>query len=670
MDVAATCPCGFPLRFENPEPILCPGCGRLAQPPASGGPGATTREAAEAVSRDPVPWEIPGRAWWRRHRETHDAAVWSPRQFFASLTGEGDTRAALRWVVLNYFILGSLFGVLFSGLCIWGAVSGKGARELLWGAGALLLMPPLFCGAGVLGTYLIAGLDHVFLRMVGAAGPFRATLRVRAYQSGVLLYGMIPYVGRVGVALYSFVASVYGYAAVHGISRRRAFAACFLPSAVVFAMAVFQAVWKATAPPADVPYLTAEPASAPDKTLSASARKLVRGIRKDGPTVLRDALAKRRAGDRAAMIALLDPFEARCREAAKEAATSPEPLCWLAACRRMRGEVDNREPAIQAMQRAEKYEPAAYEAALAILELRAARVRVWLEQFHRLESEAVLGRHAAPPTWSSFGSLVDRGAPPGFPVALRSMTAEQATFVKGLTAWRSGDVDAGRRKIAEAAKKLDGPETALAWLELSADRPAPALAALNDAIAIDAGCMRCLRWRSRIRLILGIEARRAGADPTAHFDAAVADAGRMLELNPGDASALLQRSAVHVWRGTLLQEAGRDASGAYAAAVADADAAVRTDDDPPARLARGFARLKLACARGDASVPLLAEAIADFTAAIDQAPKGGVARHWRGVARVRAAQREQGLEDMREAATLDEKLAPIIAAEIERLSKP
>ncbi len=664
MNIAATCTCGCPLYFDSAAPILCPGCGRLAEPPAAGGPGATTATADEAVSRDPVPWEVPGQGWWARHRATHDAAVWSPRQFFSSLTCGGDMRAALRWVVLNYFILGALWGVIFCGFCVWGAVTGKGARELLWGAGALLLLPPLLCGTGVLGTYLIAGIDHVFLRMAGASGPFRDTVRVRAYQSGVLLYALIPYVGRAGCAIYSFVASVYGYAAVHRISRRRALAACVLPSSVVLALAVFQAVWKATAPPADVPYLTAEPSTAKDKSLDAAARAAVVAIRKEGPAILKDALAKRRAGDRAAMIAMLDPFEARCREAAKSAATSPEPLCWLAACRRMRGEVDNREPAVEASERGKQYEPAAYELALAILEFRAVRARATLEQFHRFESEAVLGRHAAPPSWPSFASQEERNSPPGFPCAPRSMTDDQCAFVKGLDAWRKGDVEGGRRKIAEAAKKLDGPETALAWLELAADRPAMALKALDDAIAIDAGCTRCLRWRSRVHLLLGIDARRAGEDALPQFDAAAADAGRMLELKPSDDSALLQRSAVHVWRGTVLQAAGGDATEAYAAAVADADAAVRADDDALSRIARGFARLKLACARGDPSAPLLAEAMADFSLG-----KSSVSRYWLGVSRVRAGQRDAGLADMREAAKVDSKLTPVMRAEIERLSK-
>lgn len=204
------------------EPMACPGCGWAIQIPLEPPP-------------NPNPWEgregSAFRRWWR----TCDRALYHPHSFFPAMPPRGGHSAPIRFVVsfyLQFFLI----------LAVWIPVSNafKGTVPFTTGLAVLIgLGVPFVCGLATAVLYLVAFLVHLCVRALGGKGPFEGTLRVYAYTFPLLIFRFVPWVGRFLHPLWSLACHTFGLAAVHRISKKKAFLGALLGEALVFGILLY-----------------------------------------------------------------------------------------------------------------------------------------------------------------------------------------------------------------------------------------------------------------------------------------------------------------------------------------------------------------------------------------------------------------------------------------------
>ena len=213
----------------------------------------------------PVAWEerrTIGRisAWWKT---TADITA-RPGAFFERMDPTGDMSAALQygligsalqwmWQVLLMGLYVGLVVVMALVLVVAGAAAQSGSAGpglvMLGVAGAFLvftLLTPVFNGLFVL---ILATVQHVCLRLVGAGGEFglTATLKVACYSMAPGWTGVIPYFGQMAVPVWWAILMVVGTAKVHRCSVTRSlvtlvpFLLMFLAPIVAYAALVVAA---------------------------------------------------------------------------------------------------------------------------------------------------------------------------------------------------------------------------------------------------------------------------------------------------------------------------------------------------------------------------------------------------------------------------------------------
>ena len=219
------------------HPLRCDGCGAFADW-REGAPGESMPcpgcGAALDVPLDPPPHPIPWedrrlnvfRRWW----STWDAALFHPGTFFGRAPFDGGRAAPTRFIVFFYL-------QFVAGLAVYIPVSSalKGQAPFTWSLVVVLALgAPLFISAAMAFIYLLAGVEHLCLRFLGARGGFDATFRVVAYTFPTGLYRGIPWVGKILHLLWNLACHTIGFAAAHRISRTRAFAGALLGQLLLF----------------------------------------------------------------------------------------------------------------------------------------------------------------------------------------------------------------------------------------------------------------------------------------------------------------------------------------------------------------------------------------------------------------------------------------------------
>ena len=187
----------------------------------------------------PVAWEerrAIGRisAWWKT---TADITA-RPGAFFERMDPTGDMSSALQynligsalqwmWQVLLMGLYVGLFVVMALVMVVAGAAAQSGSAGpglvMLAVAGAFLLATLLTPAFNVIFVIILASVQHVCLRLVGAGGELglTATLKVACYSMSPGWTGVIPYFGQMAVPVWWAILMVIGTAKVHRCSVTR-----------------------------------------------------------------------------------------------------------------------------------------------------------------------------------------------------------------------------------------------------------------------------------------------------------------------------------------------------------------------------------------------------------------------------------------------------------------
>jgi hypothetical protein len=210
-------------NYPPPPPPPPPPIPPYGLPPAGGPPGGRTGP----------PWEQPGPAF-ERFARTAQAVLLDPTAFFRNMRREGGLGQPLVFGIAGtlaggimtavYQMLLSMLGAGFQGP---DAVRDQ-AFVSLFSTGCMVVVIPLVT---VLGMFIAAGIYHVMLLLLGAAGrPFETTMRVIAYGTGsTSLLNFIPVCGGFIGAIWSLIVAIIGLAQAHEITTGKAAAAVLIP---------------------------------------------------------------------------------------------------------------------------------------------------------------------------------------------------------------------------------------------------------------------------------------------------------------------------------------------------------------------------------------------------------------------------------------------------------
>lgn len=98
-----------------------------------------------------------------------------------------------------------------------------------------LVMAPFFLFVFL---FIMAGIYHISVLLLGGKGGFVSTLKVVCYSTGAMVLEVIPYVGVPLFWFYSLYLYTIGFRELHKISTSRSFVAAILPVALLFAFIV------------------------------------------------------------------------------------------------------------------------------------------------------------------------------------------------------------------------------------------------------------------------------------------------------------------------------------------------------------------------------------------------------------------------------------------------
>lgn len=199
-------------------------------------PGSTEPPGADPVAEPaeaPFPWPPPeGAGALGALAETWTDAVFTPTRFFRRLP-----RQAALAPPLAFFLV---IGVVAEGIRLfWRSVfalagvpgilaldeSGVGA----WEPVVQFLLSPFWLLAGI---FLVAGVVHLFLKVLGGARQgFRTTLAVACFAEAPQLFVVVPFLGGLLGGVWVIVLAVIGLREAHGTDGWRAALAVLLPAA-------------------------------------------------------------------------------------------------------------------------------------------------------------------------------------------------------------------------------------------------------------------------------------------------------------------------------------------------------------------------------------------------------------------------------------------------------
>lgn len=197
-----------------------------------------------------MPWESSEGGLFGRWWATMTAINFKGRPFFSAAAAEGkDAMPAVLFSTVTGALLGAVFGTFFLiALSIGGAAMANVVSDMKGGAAAaprvgltgvglgvaLLVGAIVVCTiGGFIGPWLLGGLHHLALLIVGAVGEGRGygdTVRVSAYaQAGSYLWLPIPVIGSLIAIIFNLMGHVSGYDEVHRCGEGKAFLAWLSP---------------------------------------------------------------------------------------------------------------------------------------------------------------------------------------------------------------------------------------------------------------------------------------------------------------------------------------------------------------------------------------------------------------------------------------------------------
>ncbi|MCL4558968.1 MAG: YIP1 family protein [Deltaproteobacteria bacterium] len=96
---------------------------------------------------------------------------------------------------------------------------------------SLFIMAPFFL---FITLFVMSGIYHMFVLLVGGKGGFGSTLKVLAYSMGAMVLEVIPFLGIPIFWFYALYLYTMGFKELHKISTTRAFVAAIMPVVILF----------------------------------------------------------------------------------------------------------------------------------------------------------------------------------------------------------------------------------------------------------------------------------------------------------------------------------------------------------------------------------------------------------------------------------------------------
>ncbi|HLC33233.1 MAG TPA: Yip1 family protein, partial [Candidatus Nanoarchaeia archaeon] len=168
--------------------------------------------------------------------------ITEPVAFFALAKDEEGLLKSIKFLaatMLLYSVLNLGLFVVFQK--VFTKMLGSGAADIPLG----LLAPIIIAGPLVFalaGSFVFAGVIHLFARLLGGEGNYEASYKALAYSSAVLLPGLFisfaPMIGPFIVAVWSFVLALLGLSSFHSVSKAKAVMILLVPGLILIGILV------------------------------------------------------------------------------------------------------------------------------------------------------------------------------------------------------------------------------------------------------------------------------------------------------------------------------------------------------------------------------------------------------------------------------------------------
>lgn len=221
----------FPELAEAPThpPILPEGVER------------TAFAAGAASGAEGMPWERREEIGWiQAYWQTVKLVLLDPVQAFTNMEQEGGLGSPLLFAVIGS-VIGGVARALYAQAAFMNPSFASQLDQFppqfrpliksLMGAGVGLGSIIIFPILAVIGLFIISGINHLCLMLVGGAKrPFETTFRVVCFSLGATsLLAIIPVCGNLISGVWDLIVKVIGLAKAHEIETGRSLAAVLLP---------------------------------------------------------------------------------------------------------------------------------------------------------------------------------------------------------------------------------------------------------------------------------------------------------------------------------------------------------------------------------------------------------------------------------------------------------
>lgn len=177
-----------------------------------------------------------------------------PRTFFSQIGKEKGIGPAFVYYllltilssVLAYIVMtftGNISAKIIYGMMGAGELAAMADPRMMYGGGMLVVMFILGIGAALVGSFILAGILHVWILIFGGKNTYTETYKLYVYQATPrLLFGWIPIVSFF-IWIWQLVLLIMGTIQVHNISRKRAILMYVIPLIVILGLMVFALIW-------------------------------------------------------------------------------------------------------------------------------------------------------------------------------------------------------------------------------------------------------------------------------------------------------------------------------------------------------------------------------------------------------------------------------------------
>lgn len=177
-----------------------------------------------------------------------------PRTFFSQIGKEKGIGPAFVYYllltilssVLAYIVMtftGNISAKIIYGMMGAGELAAMADPRMMYGGGMLIVMFILGIGAALVGSFILAGILHVWILIFGGKNTYTETYKLYVYQATPrLLFGWIPIVNFF-IWIWQLVLLIMGTMQVHNISRKKAILMYVIPLIVILGLMVFALIW-------------------------------------------------------------------------------------------------------------------------------------------------------------------------------------------------------------------------------------------------------------------------------------------------------------------------------------------------------------------------------------------------------------------------------------------